>query len=509
MCGIAISYESTNQATEVIPANEVVVARMLGRLRHRGPDGSGLAVRGGTVLGQTRLAIVDVAGGRQPIADASSRNIAVGNGEIYNHAALRRRFSGDFNFQTRSDTEVVLPVFQRLGAAGAGVLDGMFSVAVSDGKDFIAARDPLGIKPLYYGQAGSALLFASEICALADEVDEVVAFPPGHCYTPEAGLVPYYQVPRRTGVVVDPEEAMRMVREALTAAVRSHLMSDVPVGAFLSGGLDSSLLAMLARREVQELHTFAVGMEGSEDLAAAETVAQAIGSRHHAFELTPAMIAEAVEPVVLALESYDAALVRSAVPTWFVARCAAGTHTAAGERIKVVLTGEGADELFAGYDYLASFHGNELEDELSRLLGSLHNMNLQRVDRMTMAHSLEARVPFLSTEFVEKVMSIHPLLRENGSFGQAKGLLRKAFEGALPPEIIWRKKAEFAQGSSVSECLGALASSRVSDERWAQAQRHGLPVASREELFYFDILRQRLRTPLRAGTMGRWQGPVL
>lgn len=498
-----------NQAVEPKAADEVVVARMLSRLRHRGPDGSGLEARGRTVLGQTRLAIVDVAGGRQPLADASSRRLAVGNGEIYNHGALRRRFGGDFQFQTRSDTEVVLPVFQQLGAAGAGVLDGMFSVAVSDGQAFIAARDPLGIKPLYYGRAGSALLFASEIGALADEVDEVAAFPPGHCYTPEAGLVPYYQVPRRTGVVTDPQEAMQLVRDALTTAVRSHLMADVPVGAFLSGGLDSSLLAMLAARDVPELHTFAVGMEGAEDLAAAETVARAIGSQHHTFELTPALIAEAIEPVVLALESYDAALVRSAVPTWFVAGRAAATRTKTGERIKVVLTGEGADELFAGYDYLAAFRGGELEDELSRLLGSLHHLNLQRVDRMTMTHSLEARVPFLSTDFVEKVMSIHPRLRETGAYGHAKGLLRTAFEGTLPPEILWRRKTEFAQGSSVSACLGALAESRVSDERWAQARRHGLPVNSREELFYFDILRQRIRTPLRAGTIGRWQGPVL
>jgi asparagine synthase (glutamine-hydrolysing) len=509
MCGIAASYNLIDNAGPASAADATAVARMMDRLGHRGPDGRGQITHGRAVLGQTRLAIVDVAGGRQPLTDPERRHYAVGNGEIYNHAALRRRFDGEFRFQTRSDSEVVLPVYRRLGWDGVKALDGMFSYALSDGRGFWAARDPLGIKPLYYGHRNGRMLFASEMGALNGEVDEMAEFPPGHCYTPEDGLRPFYRVPRRTGVVVDPVEAMRIVRRALTEAVHSHLMSDVPVGAFLSGGLDSSLLAMLARREVAELHTFAVGMAGSPDLAAAETVAGAIGSRHHACELTPAMIAEAVEEVVMALESYDAALVRSAVPTWFVARLAAATRTAAGERIKVVLTGEGADELFAGYDYLQSFIGHRLEDELTRLLESLHNLNLQRVDRMTMAHALEARVPFLSTGVVEQIMRIHPVLKHCAAFGQAKGLLRTAFEGDLPSEIIWRQKLEFAQGSSVSTCLGALAAARVSSREWAQAQRDGLPVKSREELFYHRILQQRIRTPLRAGTVGRWQGPVL
>ena len=167
------------------------------------------------------------------------------------------------------------------------------------------------------------------------------------------------------------------------------------------------------------------------------------------------------------------------------------------------------DELFAGYDYLRGFTGPALEDELSRLLESLHNLNLQRVDRMTMAHSLEARVPFLSTDVVERMMRIHPVLKHSGAFGEAKGLLRSAFAGCLPSEILWRTKLEFAQGSSVSDCVGALASARISEREWTRARRDGLPVESREELYYYNILRQRLRTPWRAGTIGRWQGPVL
>lgn len=482
---------------------------MMERLRHRGPDGSGLVEHGRAVLGQTRLAVVDVAGGRQPLTDPQARLFAVGNGEIYNQAALRRRFAGCFRFQTRSDTEVLLPAYEQLGWEGVRTLDGMFSYALSDGRQLCAARDPLGIKPLYYGRCNGNLLFASEIGALAGEVEEVAEFPPGHCYTPEGGLRPYYQVPQRAGVLTEPERAKRLVREALIEAVHSHLMADVPVGAFLSGGLDSSLLALLARREVEELHTFAVGMEGSSDLAAAARVAACIGSHHHVCELTPVMMAEAIEPVVTALESYDAALVRSAVPTWFVARLAARTRTTAGARIKVVLTGEGADELFAGYEYLQTFRGRQLEVELNRLLASLHNLNLQRVDRMTMAHALEARVPFLSTTVVERIMTIHPVLKETAAFGQAKGLLRAAFEGELPPDILWRRKEEFAQGASVSACLGALAAERVSAREWSQARRDRLPVASREELFYYRILQQHIRTPLRAGTIGRWRGPVL
>lgn len=507
MCGIAVSYD-LNHSTPGTTGPAEAVTRMMDRLRHRGPDGSGLVTHGRAVLGQTRLAIVDVEGGQQPLADPERRHYAVGNGEIYNHAALRRRFDA-FQFQTGSDAEVVLPAYRQLGWEGVRALEGMFSYALSDGSGFCAARDPLGIKPLYYGRRRGAMLFASEMGALDGEVDEVAEFPPGYCFTPEDGLVPFYHVPRRTGVVIDPVEAMTIVRTALTEAVQSHLMSDVPVGAFLSGGLDSSLLAMLARRELPELHTFAIGMDGSSDLAAAETVARAIDSRHHVCELTPDMIAADLEAVVMALESYDAALVRSAVPTWFVSRLAANTLTDAGERIKVVLTGEGADELFAGYDYLQAFSGPALEDELSRLLESLHNLNLQRVDRMTMAHSLEARVPFLSTDVVERMMRIHPVLKHSGAFGEPKGLLRSAFEGCLPSEILWRKKLEFAQGSSVSDCIGALAEARVSEREWSQARRDGLPVESREELYYYNVLRQRISTPWRTGTIGRWQGPVL
>ncbi len=509
MCGIAISYESSGSN---VPAGtaKAAVDRMMRRLRHRGPDGAGLVECGRAVLGQTRLAILDVAGGRQPLADSTRRHHVVGNGEIYNHSQLRDRFGPDFRFQTRSDTEVVLPAYQQMGWEGVRVLNGMFSYGLTDGRDLCVARDPLGIKPLYYGERPDRLLlFASEMRALAGEVATVAEFPPGCCYLPEQGFVRYYQWPARSGVIIDQEEAMAMVRAELTAAVRSHLMSDVPVGAFLSGGLDSSLLAMLARRELPELHTFAVGLEGSSDLAAAATVARAIGSRHHECELTPAMMADALESVVVALESYDAALVRSALPTWFVSRLAAITRTSAGERIKVVLTGEGADELFAGYDYLRNYTGHVLEDELNRLLSSLHNLNLQRVDRMTMAHALEARVPFLDLGLVERIMRIHPVLKQCSAFGQAKGLLRAAYSSDLPPEIIQRKKLEFAQGASVSTCIGDIVSRRVSDRDWTRARAAGVPVRSAEELYYFNLLSRHLGTPLQPGTIGRWQGPVL
>ncbi len=509
MCGIAFSYALSPSPPGSSAADKAAVARMMSHLRHRGPDGAGLVAHGRAVLGHTRLAIMDPVGGQQPLGDADSRRFAVSNGEIYNHAALRQAYGDVFRFRTRSDAEVLLPTLAELGWEGVRTLDGMFSFAWSNGFGLCAARDPLGIKPLYYGRRGGHLLFASEMGALSGEVDEVAEFPPGHCYTPDRGFFPYYHVPYRAGTLQHVGDARRLVRETLAAAVHSHLMSDVPVGAFLSGGLDSSLLALLARREVSELHTFAVGMSGSPDLAAAEEVAAAIGSRHHACVLTEAMVEEAVVPVVTALESYDAALVRSAIPTWFVARMAAQTRTANGQRIKVVLTGEGADELFAGYDYLHPFRGQRLEDELSRLLSSLHHLNLQRVDRMTMAHGLEARVPFLGTGVVERLMSIHPVLKETAAFGREKGLLRSAFEGDLPHDILWRRKAEFSQGTKVSACLGKLVARQVSAHEWAQAQANGLPVATPEEYFYFRILKTHLRAPLRAGTIGRWQGPVL
>ncbi len=506
MCGIAVSYD--HQAASPSP-RQAAVERMMSRMRHRGPDGSGTVVHGPTVLGQTRLAIMDVAGGRQPIVDAAGAQAVVGNGELYNQAELRRRYSDRHSFRTTSDTEVVLPAYAQLGPAAAPLLDGMFSLAIATADDLCVMRDPLGIKPLYYGRAGSGLLFASEIRALDGEVTRIRPFPPGHCYRPDRGFERYYSPPARTGIVRDPVEAKRIVRTALEEAVHSHLMADVPVGAFLSGGLDSSLLAMLAAREISELHTFAVGLEGSPDLAAAEEVARFLGSRHHACVLTPEAIEASLPAVVRALESYDAALVRSAIPTWHVARLAAQTRTSAGERIKVVLTGEGADEVFAGYEYLAPLRGRALEDELTRLLSNLHHLNLQRVDRMTMAHGLEARVPFLATSFVARTMRIDPQLKEAATFGHAKGLLRSAFEGRLPPSILWRKKAEFAQGSSVSGVLAALVDSCVSDHEWNEARRTGLPIRNREELVYHRILQASLQTPLGPDLIGRWQGPLL
>lgn len=507
MCGIAVAFDSSPAPS--LAASEAAVERMMARLRHRGPDDAGMRVQGAVVLGQTRLAIVDPDGGRQPIVDLAGSRAIVGNGELYNQAELRGRFQDRYAFRTASDTEVALPVYAQLGPAGARLLDGMFSLAIASDRELCVMRDPLGIKPLYFGTRGSRTLFASEIRALDGEVDQIEEFPPGHCYRPGEGFSRYYAMPEGTGLVRDRTQAEGIVRAALTEAVHSHLMADVPVGAFLSGGLDSSLLAALARREVEELHTFAVGMAGSPDLAAAREVAKHIGSRHHECVLTPEDIEASVPLVVRALESYDAALVRSAIPTWHVARLAAATQTSAGPRIKVVLTGEGADELFAGYDYLAGLRGGALGNELYRLLENLHALNLQRVDRMTMAHGLEARVPFLSTSFVGRTMRIDPELKELGAYGHAKGLLRSAFDGVLPPSLLWRKKLEFAQGSSVSQILERLAAGRVSDGEWAAAQKRGLPVASREELIYYRLLTESLSTPLSDRLIGRWQGPVL
>ncbi len=505
MCGIAISFDPFSSASD---SGRETVERMMDRLRHRGPDGAGTEARGGTILGHTRLAIVDVEGGRQPIADLSGQRVVVGNGEVYNQRELRLRFRDRYPFQTLSDTEVVLPLYAQLGCGASRQIDGMFSLAIADGANLCVMRDPLGIKPLYFGRSGQRILFASEIRALDGEVDEIQEFPPGHCYTPGRGFVSYYAPPHRAGRIRNPEQARAVIRTALEDAVESHLMADVPVGAFLSGGLDSSLLALLASRRLRELHTFSVGLANSPDLATAAEVAGAIRSVHHACVLTPDQIEASIPEVVRSLESYDAALVRSAIPTWHVAKLAAQTRTSAGERVKVVLTGEGADELFAGYDYLADLHGAALEDELTRLLSSLHHLNLQRVDRMTMAHGLEARVPFLATSFVTRAMKIDPVLKEARAFPQAKGLLRSAFEGELPPAILWRKKAEFAEGSGVSGVLERLARAHVSEGEWEEAQRRGLPVQSREELMYFRIFSANFQTPVAPGVLGRWQGPL-
>jgi asparagine synthase (glutamine-hydrolysing) len=489
------------------------VAAMLEAQKHRGPDGRNvraLAVGGagglgggesgayGAVLGHDRLAIVDLAGGAQPIANEDGTLWTTVNGEIYNHAALRQTLAERHSFRTGSDSEVVLHLFEEHGPEFVRRLDGMFAVVLwSEATGLYLARDPLGIKPLYYGYDDDGCLrWASEIKGLlAGGVTAVRALPPGSWWMPGRSAEPvrYYLVPSPAEAVPgqagsmwsDPAEAVDAVEHTLLEAVRKRLMADVPVGVFLSGGLDSSLIAAMARRLTEgDLHSFAVGLEGSADLGHARRVAGCLGTVHHEWALTPEMVAAALPAVIDALESCDPALVRSAIPTYYVAGMASSF-------VKVVLSGEGADELFAGYQYLDGYEEGALSAELHAITCGLHNSNLQRVDRMTMAHGLEARVPFLDVALVDLAFRMDPkLLRREG---EAKWVLRKAAERWLPPEIVWRKKEKFAVGTGIGSLL----------ERCAAETADPAPGFAPEEWLYWTHFRDRYGRKDIVASMGR------
>ncbi|MEP6638319.1 MAG: asparagine synthase B [Chloroflexota bacterium] len=511
MCGIAGIWGSCDRA---------LVERMMADIAHRGPDGSGIHLGRDGVLGHRRLAIMDPDGGAQPLYDETGNAAIVANGEIYNYPELRAGLDDRHTFVTTSDTEAVLHLFEERADATPIALDGMFAFAVADGAGagpdgagddpgrLFLARDPIGIKPLYYGRgldsAGRPVLaFASELKALADWVDELAEFPPGTSFDSRVGFSRYYEVPTAGPVERPPDEHARLVREGLEAAVESHLMSDVPVGAFLSGGLDSSVLAALARRHVDELHTFSVGLAGSRDIEAARRVAVHIGSIHHEYLMTVDEVVATLPEIVHALESFDQDLVRSAIPTYFCSRLAA-------DHVKVILTGEGADELFAGYAYHKSIGDPDtLHRELCRSVAALHDINLQRVDRLTMVHGLEGRVPFLDTRFIELALSVPPELKlvaaDDGRLIE-KWILRKACEDLLPADIVWRTKEQFDEGSGTLELLGdALAP--LLNRFDLDAYRAGCeePLRSAEEAFYHQLLSAGYPRPeLILANVARW-----
>lgn len=441
MCGIA-AYSGS--------ADAIDLSEIIARQRHRGPDGVGFVrdADSQTALGHCRLAIIDPRNGLQPMRDTGSGASMVANGMIYNDLDLRQTHA-NAAFQTRSDSESILHSVVRSGPRAVSQLDGMFAFVMTEGDRVIAARDPIGIKPLYMADSGGGLVFASEIKALVGLADNIREFPAGHVYDSETGLSRYYAVPEGAPSAWKLDDAIVALRGTMEAAVAKRLRSDVPFGALLSGGLDSSIIAALAQRHVPNLKTFAVGMEGSSDLAAARLVAEHLGTDHRELVVDPDTVARKLPEILFHLESYDQDLVRSAVPCWLVAEFAA-------REVKVVLTGEGADELFAGYSYYRDIADpEELHAELGRSINTMHNINLQRVDRMTMAHGLEARVPFLDTAMISLGLSL-PVgwkLKDVGGRRIEKWILRKAFEDLLPQEIVWRDKLQFDQGSGFAELL--------------------------------------------------------
>ncbi|MDY7014986.1 MAG: asparagine synthase B [Cyanobacteriota bacterium] len=475
---------------------------MLSTLTHRGPDDRGEASEENFILGHQRLSIVDVEGGHQPLRASDRKLHGICNGEIYNFQELRDRLCQDYTFQSRVDSEILLPLYQQFGAGLARHLDGMYSFVLSDGEDVFAARDRIGIKPLYYGTADNDLFFSSELKALVNQVEKIQEFPNGHYYHSKQGFQPYYHYPEEQSFITDLDTALEQIRQTLSKSVKKRLMSDVPVGVFLSGGLDSSIIAALMKDHIPQLHSFSVGLPHSPDLKAARLVAEHLGTIHHEYVYTEEEMLEVLPDVIYYLESYDPALVRSAIPCYMVSRLAS-------QYVKVVLSGEGSDELYAGYSYFCDYDDSTaLHRESVAILKGLHNLNLQRVDRMTMAHSIEGRVPFLDTDFIELSLRIDPSLKRHQPYGIEKWLLRKAFEDKLPQEIVWRDKMEFAQGCASSTILEDRANANTSEAEFTQARASGFPIGTKEELSYYRLFQSHFPHPDAASLIGKWQGTL-
>ena len=497
MCGITAIYGHNARRWEGD------LDAMLGKLSHRGPDDRGTYADENIAIGQTRLSIVDVAGGKQPIFSEDGRKCVVCNGEIYNYAVLKDKLR-QHRFCTNSDSEVIIHLFEEEGYKSVSRLDGMFAFVLYDGEDILVARDPIGIKPLYQGQKDGCLFFASEFKALGGVVDNIQEFPPGHYYSSSKGLIQYYRLPDVTDWEENVEEITYVLHHLLSRAVQKRWMSDVPLGCFLSGGIDSSLICAVSKQHFDHLDTFSVGLEGAAiDLEYARKVADFLGTDHHEYVYTRDEVLEALPDVIYHLESFDPALVRSAIPCYFVSRLAS-------DYVKVVLTGEGADEVFSGYHYIKRFKDVQgLHNETVKILAGLHNLNLQRVDRATMAHSIEGRVPFLDINLVEYIMSIDPKLKQAGKKSRIeKWLLRQAFSGYLPDEVLWRTKTEFAAGCGSEHLITDLAESEISDAEFEKEKEllKDVEISSKEELYYLRIFKSFFNTDGEVEAIGRWKG---
>ena len=484
------------------------------RMRHRGPDWSGVYDDEHAILVHERLAIVGVDSGAQPLKSPDGQQVLAVNGEIYNHRDLRAKLEDGFEFQTHSDCEVILPLYLGQAAGGEATwlnqLEGMFAFLLWDAakKTWLIARDPIGIIPLYYGYDASGNLYvASELKSLTPICRDAKEFPPGHYWkSGDAEPTPYYAPTWRNYADVAGNEADRgKLRHAFEAAVRSHMMSDVPYGVLLSGGLDSSLVAAIAKkyaaRRVDEdekteawwpqVHSFAVGLDGSPDLKAARQVAAHIGTVHHEFHFTVQEGIDALADVIYHLETYDVTTIRASTPMYLMAR----RIRAMG--IKMVLSGEGSDELFGGYLYFHKAPNAEaLHEETVRKLDNLHLFDCLRANKSMAAWGVEARVPFLDRTFIDVAMHLDPDVKLSGKQrGRIeKQFLREAFAGYLPDEVLWRQKEQFSDGVGYAwiDSLKAHAEQQVSDSDLANARHrfpHNTPLT--KEAFFYRTLFER------------------
>ena len=468
------------------------------RMRTRGPDGSGYYGNERFGLAHERLAIMDPEGGKQPIVYEEEKFSVCANGEIYNFRALQEKY-GLTAAQTGSDSEVLLQLYRHMGCDFVKELNGIFGFVCvgDDGKSIIAARDHCGIKPLYMGKGkgNSAIWFASELKAIHDQCDTIEEFPAGHYWTPETGFVKYYEPEWDDDAYVGKEDTSR-VRAALTQAVKDQMMSDVPIGLLLSGGLDSAVVSSIIKPMLeetgQEFITFTIGQEGSPDVTAARMMSESLGTTHHEYLFTSEEACAVIPDVIYHLETYEPELIRSAIPNYFLARLAS-------QHVKVVLTGEGSDELFAGYLYFRDAPDSAaIHKELRRIFHHLHNVNCQRADRMTMAHGLEARVPFLDPNVIDAVMQVDPeYKRIEGEEKPEKHALRALFDGEIPAPVLWRTKAMQCEGVGLNwvEQLQVFCEAQVSDEDFARAgEVYAInPPQSKEEMYYRQLFEENYR----------------
>ena len=498
MCGIVCAFDLKQTTEELRPQ----ILEMSKKIRHRGPDWSGIFSNDKALMGHERLAIVDPTSGNQPLYSEDDRYVLAANGEIYNHKELRQQFEGKYDFKTASDCEVILALYQEKGPRFIDEMNGIFGFAIYDTQEdtYFVARDHMGIIPLYMGwdQHGTFYV-ASELKALEGVCTKIELFPPGHYLTStdDTPVQWYSRDWMEYDAVKDNTTNIEDIHDALAAAVRRQLMSDVPYGVLLSGGLDSSVTSALAKlyasKRVEsddkqaawwpQLHSFSVGLEGSPDLAAAQKVAEHIETVHHEIKFTIQEGLDAIRDVVYNLETYDITTIRASTPMYLMARAIKSLG------IKMVLSGEGADELFGGYLY---FHkaptAKDFHEETVRKLDKLHQYDCLRANKSLAAWGIEGRVPFLDKEFMDVAMRINPKDKMINKDRMEKWVVRKAFEKYLPESVAWRQKEQFSDGVGYNwiDTLKEVVEAAVSDEQMANAQyRFPKQTPQNKEEFYY------------------------
>ncbi|MBQ6208538.1 MAG: asparagine synthase B [Prevotella sp.] len=502
MCGI-VGILNVRQQTQQLRQKAL---RMSQKIRHRGPDWSGIYCGGSAVLAHERLSIVDPESGGQPLFSPDKKQVLAVNGEIYNHQEIRRRYAGKYDFQTGSDCEVILALYRDKGIDFLEDLSGIFAFVLYDGErdEYLIARDPIGVIPLYIGYDPDGTVYvASELKALEGQCDRYEPFLPGHYLSSRegGGMRRYY---RRDwfdyAAVKDNPASVKAIHDALTGAVKRQLMSDVPYGVLLSGGLDSSVISAIAEKFSEHrieddsrskaywprLHSFAVGLKGAPDLAKARLVADHIGTVHHEINYTIQEGLDAIRDVIYFIETYDVTTVRASTPMYLLARVIKSMG------IKMVLSGEGADEVFGGYLY---FHkapdARAFHEETVRKLSKLHLYDCLRANKSLSAWGVEGRVPFLDKEFLDVAMRTNPQAKMCPGKTMEKKIVREAFAHLLPAEVAWRQKEQFSDGVGYSwiDTLKAITAEAVSDEQMAHAaERFPInPPQNKEEYYYRSI----------------------